>query len=87
MKIEKANWIEAIDQPCALLIGLTNSVQPYWRLAIITMQTTQIARKPQRIVAELSESTKFDAVDIFFSLDAIVFVVGKKSALNSPFCH
>ncbi len=44
MKIAKANWIEAIDQPCALLIGLTNSVQPYCRLAIITMQMMQIAR-------------------------------------------
>src|SRR5512135_778612 len=28
----------AIAQPCAALIGCTNSVQPYWRLAIITMQ-------------------------------------------------
>ncbi len=44
MKIAKANWIEAIDQPCALLIGLTNSVQPYCRLAIITMQMTHTAR-------------------------------------------
>ena len=44
MKIAKANWIEAIDQPCALLIGLTNSVHPYWRFAIITMQMMQIAR-------------------------------------------
>src|SRR6202043_1034804 len=48
MKIANANWIEAIDQPFALLIGLTNSVQPYCRLAIITMQMTQIARYPQR---------------------------------------
>ena len=44
IKIAKANWIDVIDQPCALLIGLTNSVQPYCRLAIITMQMTQIAR-------------------------------------------
>jgi hypothetical protein len=28
MKMAKANWIAAIDQPCALLIGLTNSVHP-----------------------------------------------------------
>ncbi len=41
MKIAKATWIDAIDQPCALLIGLTNSVQPYCRLAIITMQMMQ----------------------------------------------
>jgi len=44
MKTANANWIEAIDQPCALLIGLTNSVQPYCRLAIITMQMMQIAK-------------------------------------------
>ena len=44
MKIAKANWIEAIDQPCALFNGLTNNVQPYCKLAIITMQMTQIAR-------------------------------------------
>ena len=44
MKIAKANWIDAIDQPCALLIGLTNSVQPYCRLAIITMQMMAMAR-------------------------------------------
>src|SRR5579862_4837393 len=56
MKIANANWIEAIDQPFALLIGLTNSVQPYCRLAIITMQMTQIARLPQRAVDELNAS-------------------------------
>jgi len=39
MKMANANWIDAIDHPCALLIGLTNSVHPYCRLAIITMQT------------------------------------------------
>src|SRR3974390_3203176 len=62
IKIENATWIEVIDQPCALLIGLTNSVQPYCRLAIIIMQTTQIARKPQRTVETLSARTKFDVV-------------------------
>ena len=62
MKIEKATWIEAIDQPCALLIGLTNSVQPYCRLAIIIMQTTQIARKAQRTRETLWVPTRFDVV-------------------------
>src|SRR3974377_1978160 len=87
MKIKKATWIEAIEQPCALLIGLTNSVQPYCRLAIMIMQATQIARKPHRIVADLPDPTKFDAVDIFFSLGVIVSVRFEKSALNSPLCH
>src|ERR1700752_255341 len=66
MKIEKANWIDAIDQPWALFIGLTNSVQPYCRLAIIIMQTTQIARKPQRNPETPSARTTFDAVVITF---------------------
>src|SRR5271156_2798394 len=38
MKTLNATWIAAMDQPCALLMGLTNNVQPYWRLAINTMQ-------------------------------------------------
>ena len=48
MKMLNANWIEAIDQPCALLIGLTNSVQPYCRLAISTMQMMPKTSWPQR---------------------------------------
>ena len=59
MKIAKANWIEAIDQPCALLIGLTNSVQPYCRLAIITMQMMAQMSCRQRVAcaAEALDST------------------------------
>jgi len=68
MKIEKATWIEAIDQPCVLLIGLTNSVQPYCRLAMIIMQTTQIARKPQRTPETLSARTKFEVVVVIVSV-------------------
>ena len=49
MKMLKANWIDASDQPCALLIGLTNSVQPYCRLAISTMQMMQAMSWPQRV--------------------------------------
>ncbi len=37
-KIAKATWMSATIQPCALFIGPTNKVQPYCRLAIITMQ-------------------------------------------------
>src|SRR5271169_4802002 len=49
MNMAKATWIEAIDQPCALLIGLTKSVQPYCRLAIITIQMMQNMRFIQRV--------------------------------------
>ena len=35
----KATWIAALVQPYLSAIGLTNSVQPYCRFAIIAMQT------------------------------------------------
>ena len=50
IKMLKASWIDAIDQPCALLSGLTNSVQPYCRLAISTMQTMTAINCTQRMV-------------------------------------
>src|SRR5262249_51838373 len=37
-KIVNATWISVLDHPNFSLIGLTNSVHPYCRLAIITMQ-------------------------------------------------
>src|ERR1700690_4328879 len=59
IKIAKASWIEAMSQPCALLIGLTNSVQPYCRLAIITMQMMAQMSCRQRVAcaAEALDST------------------------------
>src|SRR5690349_18050447 len=79
MKIEKATWIEAIDQPCALLMGLTNSVQPYCRLAIIIMQMTQIASRTQRVAATLSVRTALDAV-------VIIIVLPGDRYPRLPFC-
>src|SRR5579863_9407165 len=52
MKIANATWIEAMVQPCALLIGLTNSVQPYCKLAIIIMQMMIIIRLTHRTEPE-----------------------------------
>src|SRR3954454_17050864 len=49
-KIEKATWIAARGQPCRSWIGCTNSVQPYCRLAIITMQATPAASCSQRVL-------------------------------------
>src|SRR5438105_3057485 len=34
-----ATWMSLRLQPCLVSIGVTNRVQPYWRLAIIDMQT------------------------------------------------
>ncbi len=52
MKIAKATWIAVRVQPCALLIGLTKSVQPYCRLAIMTMQMTHKIRLTHRVESE-----------------------------------
>ena len=59
IKMLKASWIDAIDQPCALLIGFTKSVQPYCRLAIITMQMMPKISWLQRVagVAVAPDST------------------------------
>src|SRR5580700_239540 len=69
MKMLKANWIDASDQPCALLIGLTNSVQPYCRLAISTMQMMQAMSWPQRVdvvavASDLSVPVETDMVSV-----------------------
>src|ERR1035437_3078842 len=50
-KIVKATWMAGLAQPCLSAIGLTNSVQPYWRFAIIDMQTmptTSCHHRPPR---------------------------------------
>ena len=38
MKMEKATWMPVRPQWCLASMGLTNSVQPYCRLATIAMQ-------------------------------------------------
>src|ERR1035441_2575316 len=68
MNIAKANWIEAMDQPCALLIGLTNSVQPYCRLAIITMQMMLNIRLIQRVPSEANPGAFAVEIVVIFSL-------------------
>src|ERR1035437_706240 len=50
-KIVKATWMAGFAQPCLSAIGLTNSVHPYWRFAIIDMQTmptTSCHHRPPR---------------------------------------
>ena len=53
----KANWMSAIAHPCALFIGPTNNVQPYCRLAIITMQTIPTSSWTQRSVPGVLAAT------------------------------
>src|SRR5580693_2406723 len=62
IKILNASWISAIDQPCALLIGLTNRVQPYCRLAISTMQAMPTTSWVQRVVEDATTSDDFTVV-------------------------
>ncbi len=46
----KAIWMSATAQPCARFIGWTNRVQPYCRLAIITIATMPMTSCSQRFV-------------------------------------
>jgi hypothetical protein len=49
-KMVNATWIACRLQWCFSLIGVTNSVQPYCRLEIITMQTTPRTSWTQRSI-------------------------------------
>src|ERR1700761_9152230 len=60
MKIEKATWMLAKLQPLALAIGLTNSVQPYCRLAMSTMQATPNQSCDQRFALAASVGATTD---------------------------
>ncbi len=48
MKIVNATWMAARPQWNRSSIGLTNRVQPYWRLAIIDMHSTPMSSCVQR---------------------------------------
>src|SRR3984885_15919321 len=63
IKMLNASWISAIDQPCALLIGLTNSVQPYCRLAISTMQMMPTMSCAQRVLEKVAASDLTAAIE------------------------
>src|ERR1700694_740932 len=52
-KMVKATWIAALDQPYLSAMGLTNRVQPYWRFAIIAMQTMPMTNCIHRYEAGL----------------------------------
>src|ERR1700680_3409945 len=75
MKMLNASWISAIDQPCALLIGLTNSVQPYCRLAISTMQVMPTMSWVHRVAADAIASDLIDVVEnvIVSALGCVLF--------------
>src|SRR5271165_1229201 len=52
MKMLKATWMAVEPQWYFWSIGLTNNVQPYCRLAIITMQMMPKTSCPQRVPSD-----------------------------------
>src|SRR5450631_1848622 len=64
IKILKATWTAAMDQPCLAAMGLTKSVQPYCRLAIIIMQRMPQARMLHRVVSVTADRPSTIAIDI-----------------------
>src|SRR6202035_686956 len=92
MKMVNAIWIAARESKrhprksnpqvaCASRIGLTNSVHPYCRLAIITMQTMTDTNWAQRVV--------LDSVDRSDAEAAIVIVASSRGhrashGVNAP---
>src|SRR5208282_3623069 len=84
MKTAKANWIDAMDQPWALLIGLTNSVHPYCRLAIITMHMMTKINWLQREALAVDVATGAVVTAVMVpSLDSQALFVGRPNA-NRP---
>src|SRR5215831_17582574 len=72
-KIVKATWIAGRPQGNFWSIGLTNSVQPYCRFAIITMQTMPTSRWSRRTDTDaVAAETLTD--DIFVLLPQMVCI-------------
>src|ERR1700720_1165465 len=64
-----ATWIDARSQPNFFWMSGTKNVQPYWRLAIITMQTTPMTSCTQG-------DAKNDLVSRGDSIDFLLLVSG-----------
>src|SRR3954470_19871546 len=62
MKMLNAHWISAMLQPCACLIGCTNSVQPYCKFAISIMLITPNRSCIQRLLVGLPVARLADIV-------------------------
>src|SRR5436309_1037868 len=61
-KMVKATWMAARSQPYFCPIGPTNSVQPYCRLAIMTMQTMPISNCSQRLAGGLTAAVWYVSI-------------------------
>jgi hypothetical protein len=63
---------------CAALIGLTKSVHPYCRLAIMTMQMTQDTNWVQRVDSDARARASIDGAIVVISIPplAMDFITG-----------
>src|SRR4051794_37761749 len=70
MKMTNAFWTATRSQPFVLAIESTNSVQPYWKFAIITMQRTPTPSWNQRSVLRRARAASIDEPAFPFVVDA-----------------
>src|SRR5438477_9684924 len=70
-KIVNATWIAARPQWYFWSIGLTNSVQPYCRLAIITMQMMPKINWPQRVASDAVARDEIASVVLVVTVSSI----------------
>src|SRR5258708_3856989 len=83
-KIVNASWIAARPQSYFASIGSTNSVQPYWRFAIIAMQTMPMTSWSQRKpLDEGAEAVAAVLLETIKSSPSALFCVGTWSHENS----
>src|SRR6516165_1458496 len=70
-----ATWIAARPQWYFWSIGLTNSVQPYCRLAIITMQMMPKISWPQRVASDAVARDEMASVVLVVTVSSIPAVL------------
>src|SRR5262245_46935294 len=69
MKIVNATWMAARPHWCFWSMGLMNSVQPYCRLAIITVQMMPSESWPHRVHGDGAGcASDFSSVAVMFAL-------------------
>src|ERR1043165_3101285 len=76
MNSVNANWSSVRDPRCAFSIGVTKNVQPYCRLAIITMQTTPSTSWTQRSRFKCARAASADGSDTDCSFVVIGVLLG-----------
>src|SRR5262245_66459640 len=78
-KMVNATWIAARPQWYFWSIGVTNSVQPYCRLAIITMQMMPKISWPQRVASDAVARDEMTSVVLVVTVSSIPAVLIERS--------